>query len=71
VRTTTVANNVFGVTAGTHVEVLLLSFDAPISLLKTGSVTAKSMRAMGAYAHDIASPAVAGLVKHWLNATRV
>ncbi|KAJ1632086.1 hypothetical protein T492DRAFT_838666 [Pavlovales sp. CCMP2436] len=69
-RTTTVTNDLYGVAGGTHVEVLLLSFDAPLSLLKTASVSAKSMRAMGVYANDAASTPVSLLVGTWMNATR-
>lgn len=68
-KTHTVANAAFDVSAGTPVDLLILSNNAPIPLTIGLSTNATQIAGLGAYARDATADAVVQYVKSWLNAT--
>lgn len=67
--TTTVANDAFGVAAGSPVDVLVISLDGPIPLTFGVTSDETNYDLLGSYAADAASPDVEAFVKAWLERT--
>mmetsp|Transcript_17298 Transcript_17298/g.44310 ORF Transcript_17298/g.44310 Transcript_17298/m.44310 type:complete len:323 (-) Transcript_17298:369-1337(-) len=66
---TTVDNKIFGVVAGSKIEVLVISLDGPIGLTIGVTTSVADYELLGAYSKDGASPAVETLVGAWLAKT--
>jgi hypothetical protein len=66
---TTVANEVYDVTAGSRVELLAFSLDGPIRLTIGASALLEDYEALGLYAADAARVEVQDVVRKWLART--
>jgi len=69
VATTTVANEVYGVAAGSPVDVLVLCLDGPIGLTIGVTTSEMDLSLLGTYAADAATAPVQALVQDWLART--
>jgi len=69
VSTTTVANEAFGVRAGSPIDLLILVAAGPVPLTIGISTSTADMQLLGAYAQDASLAPVSHVVEQWLAQT--